>query len=172
MVIPQFVINELHWIGDSTDQAKRNKGRKGLDILNRLRRIEALDIRIEESEVNNHQESDEKLIFLARSMKAKLLTTDANMAKLAQFHGVTCLNLNDLTKALQPELLKGDRLEIELIKEGREAGQAIGYLSDGSMVVVPNADQYIGSKVKVVIDSIVPSSGGRIVFSKFQSMVE
>jgi uncharacterized protein YacL len=172
LVIPQFVINELHWIGDSTDQARRNKGRKGLDTLNRLRQIGSLDIRIEESELEKNQKSEEKLIFLARSMKAKLLTTDYNMAKLAQFHGLVWLNLNDLSKALQPELISGDRLEVDLIKSGREEGQAVGYLGDGSMVVVQNAEQYIGSKVRADISSVVPSSGGRIAFSKFHSMVE
>ncbi len=172
LVIPQFIINELHWIGDSTDQARRNKGRKGLDTLNRLRQIGSLDIRIEESELEKNQKSEEKLIFLARSMKAKLLTTDYNMAKLAQFHGLVWLNLNDLSKALQPELISGDRLEVELVKAGREEGQAVGYLTDGSMVVVQDAEQYIGSKVRADVSSVVPSSGGRIAFSKFHSMVE
>ena len=136
LVIPRFVLNELQSIADSTDPLRQARGRRGLDVLNALRAIKTLDIRITESEVAKREDVDAKLVFLAQSMRAKLLTTDYNLAKMAEFQGVPWLNLNKLSKSLQPELMIGERLEIELVKPGKEEGQAIGYLPDGSMVVV------------------------------------
>lgn len=166
IVIPQFVIEDLHYIADSRDPAKQAKGRRGLESLNALRKIPNLELRIQESEVGKKQSPDEKLIFIAQSMKAKLLTTDFNLSKLAQFHGVTWLNLNGLSKALHPDVVTGERLTVDLIKAGREEGQAVGYLSDGSMVVVQDAHTYIGQKIEVEINSVVPSGGGKIVFCR------
>ena len=136
LVIPRFVLNELQSIADSTDPLRQARGRRGLDVLNALRAIKTLDIRITESEVAKKEDVDAKLVFLAQSMRAKLLTTDYNLAKMAEFQGVPWLNLNKLSKSLQPELMIGESLEIELVKPGKEEGQAIGYLADGSMVVV------------------------------------
>ncbi len=172
LIIPQFVIEDLHAIADSRDQAKQSKGRRGLESLNALRKIPNLDLRVQESEVGKKQSSDEKLIFIAQSLKAKLLTTDFNLAKLAQFHGVTWLNLNGLSKALHPDVVTGERLTVDLIKEGREEGQAVGYLTDGSMVVVQDAHTYVGKKIEAEINSVVPSSGGKIVFCRMVGTVE
>ncbi len=166
IVIPQFVIEDLHYIADSREPTKQAKGRRGLESLNALRKIPNLELRIQESEVGKKQSADEKLIFIAQSMKAKLLTTDFNLSKLAQFHGVVWLNLNGLSKALHPDVVTGERLTVELIKAGREEGQAVGYLSDGSMVVVQDAHTYIGHKIEVEINSVVPSGGGKIVFCR------
>src|SRR5882757_9013416 len=134
LVIPRFILNELRAVADSTDPHKQARGRRGLEVLNDLRKIKNLDIRITESEVSKREDVDAKLVFLALSMRAKLLTTDYNLAKMAEFHGVPWLNLNSLAKSLRPELMLGERIDVDLVKPGKEDGQAIGYIEDGSMV--------------------------------------
>ncbi|MGJ3243109.1 MAG: PIN/TRAM domain-containing protein [Opitutales bacterium] len=166
LVIPRFVLDELHAIADSSDPQKRASGRKGLDVLNALRRIENLDIRIPDSEVKRGEEVDAKLVFLAQNMKARLMTTDLNLAKMAEFHGVQWLNINDLARALNPELVVGQTLEVELVRPGKEADQAVGYLPDGSMVVVNGGRDQIGERVQAEIISVLPTSGGRMIFGK------
>ena len=169
LVIPRFVLNELQTIADSTDPLRQARGRRGLDVLNALRAIKTLDIRITESEVAKREDVDAKLVFIAQSMRAKLLTTDYNLAKMAEFQGVPWLNLNKLSKSLQPELMIGERLEIELVKPGKEEGQAIGYLPDGSMVVVTGARQHIGQNVGVEIISLLPTGAGKMIFARLAS---
>lgn len=171
LVIPQFVLKELQSVADSTDAQKKARGRRGLEVLNELRRIKHLDIRIPESEVSKREDVDAKLVFLAESMRAKLLTTDFNLAKMAEFHGVQWLDINQLSRALRPELILGETLQVELAKSGKEAGQAIGYLADGSMVVVENATEYIGRKVMAEITSVLPTAGGKMVFARFNGLV-
>ena len=166
LVIPQFVLSELQAVADSTDPHKQNRGRRGLEVLNELRRIKHIDIRIVESEVSKRQDVDAKLVFLAQSMRAKLLTTDYNLAKMAEFHGVQWLNLSQLAKALRTELIVGETVEVELVRPGKEEGQAVGYLSDGSMVVVNQARQYLGQRVQVEIISVLPSAGGKMIFGR------
>lgn len=166
LVIPQFVLSELQAVADSPDPHKQSRGRRGLEVLAELRRIKNIDIRIVESEVAKRQDVDAKLVFLAQSMRAKILTTDYNLAKLAEFHGVQWLNLSQLAKALRSELTVGETVEVELVKQGKEEGQAVGYLSDGSMVVVNQARQWIGRQVKVEIISVLPSAGGKMVFGR------
>lgn len=167
LIIPQFVLDELHKIADSSDPVRKAKGRRGLQVLNRLKEIPNLDIRVQESEVGKQQDVDAKLIFLASSLKAKLLTLDYNLAKMAEFHGLVWLDMNRLTKALAPELAVGESLVVNLVKRGKESGQAIGFLSDGSMVVVADAAPYIGSEAVVEITSVLPSAGGKMVFANF-----
>ena len=171
LIIPRFVLNDLQRIADSPDPARKARGRRGLDTLNALRSIKNLDLRIHESEVANRQELESKLIFLAQSMKAKLLTTDFNLARMAEFHGVTWLNLHALAKAVRPELTLGETIEVDLVKPGREEAQAIGYLEDGSMVVVADARASVGKKVTVEVVSVLPSAGGKMVFARLQSEV-
>lgn len=166
LVIPRFVLKQLQSVADSSDPIKQARGRRGLEVLAELRRIKNLDIRIPESEVAKSDEVDAKLVFLAHSMKAKLLTTDYNLAKMAEFHGVVWLNLNQLAKSLQPELMQGEQIEVELVKLGKEEGQAIGFLSDGSMVVVTAGRAYMGRRVTVEIVSVIPSAGGKMVFAR------
>ncbi len=169
LVIPRFVLDELHAVADSADLQKQARGRRGLETLNTLRRIKNVDIRIAESDVAKKQDVDAKLVFLAQSMKAKLLTTDFNLAKMAEFHGVNWMNLNVLAKALRPELIIGERLEVELVKPGKDEGQAVGFLEDGSMVVVGNARMFIGRQVHVEIASVLPSAGGKMIFARLVS---
>ncbi|HEX2100207.1 MAG TPA: PIN domain-containing protein [Candidatus Synoicihabitans sp.] len=165
LVIPRFVLEELQRVADSPDPARQARGRRGLEVLGELRRLKQLDLRINESEAKAN-EVDAKLVFVAQSMRAKLLTTDYNLAKLAEFHGVPWLNLHALGKAMRRELLLGETLEIELIKPGREEHQAVGYLEDGSMVVVQQARPLLGRTVTTEITSVLPSAGGKMVFAR------
>ena len=172
LVIPRFVLNELRAVADSTDPHKQARGRRGLDVLNELRKIKHLDIRIIESEVTKREDVDAKLVFLAHSMRAKLLTTDYNLAKMAEFHGVSWLNLNALAKSLRPELMLGERLEVDLVKPGKEEGQAIGFIEDGSMVVVSGGRPHIGQHVQAEIISVLPTAGGKMIFARLVAQVD
>jgi len=169
LVIPRFVLNELQSVADSSDPQKQARGRRGLEVLNELRRLKHLDIRIPESEVTKRTDVDAKLVFLAQSMRAKLLTTDYNLAKMAEFHGVPWLNLNLLAKSLRPELMIGEMIEVDLVRPGKDEGQAVGYLDDGSMVVVNDGRALIGQRVNGEIISVLPSAGGKIVFTRLVS---
>jgi uncharacterized protein YacL len=167
LVIPRFVLDELQHVADSPDPLRQARGRRGLDVLNDLRRIKHLDLRIHESDVVKRQDVDAKLVFLAQSLRAKLLTTDYNLAKMAEFHGVQWLNLNHLAQALHQELMVGDTIEIDLVKLGKEEGQAVGFMEDGSMVVVSAGRSHLGRRVSVEITSVLPSAGGKMVFARF-----
>lgn len=166
LVIPRFVLNELQSIADSIDPHMQARGRRGLDTLGELRKNKNLDLRIHESDVTKRADIDAKLVFVAQSMRAKLLTTNYNLAKLAEFHGVVWLNLNALGKALRPELVTGEMIEVELVKPGKEEGQAIGYLDDHSLVIVNHGNAHIGHVVTVEIVSVLPSSAGKMVFAR------
>ena len=167
LVIPRFVLDELQNVADSTDPLRQARGRRGLDVLNDLRRIKNLDLRVHESDVSRRQDVDAKLVFLAQSLRAKLLTSDYNLAKMAEFHGVQWLNLNQLAQALRQELMVGDTIEIDLVKPGKEEGQAVGFMEDGSMVVVGAGRSHLGRRVSVEITSVLPSAGGKMVFARF-----
>ena len=166
LVIPSFVLRELQAVAASSDPIKQARGRRGMEVLNELRRIKHLDIRTPESQVSRRQDVDAKLVFLAQSMRAKLLTTDFNLTKLAEFQGVQCLNLNQLAKSLRPELVLGELLTLELSRPGKEDGQAVGYLDDGSMVVVVDGRNHLGRRVEVEVTSVLPTSGGKMVFAR------
>jgi uncharacterized protein YacL len=171
LLIPRFVLDELQAIADSSDPIRKEKGRKGLDILNRLRKMQHLDLRIHESDAVDAQAVDSKLVFLAVSMKAKLLTMDYNLAKLAEFHEVEWLNITTLVKALNQQVSIGTLVNAELVRAGKDAGQAIGYLPDGSMLVVNGGSSQIGKEVQVEVDSVVPSAGGKMIFATYRSDV-
>jgi uncharacterized protein YacL len=167
LLIPRFVLDELQAIADSPDATRKEKGRKGLDVLNRLRKMKHVNIRIHESDVLDRNAVDSKLVYLCEAMKAKLLTTDYNLARLAEFHGVEWLNITSLVKALNQEVSVGTRVTVLLVRAGKDADQAIGYLPDGSMLVVNKGREYIGKEVRVEVDSVVPSSGGKMVFATY-----
>lgn len=166
IVIPRFVLDELQRIADSTDPARKAKGRKGLQVLNELKKLDGVHITIQESDLGQRHQMDAKLIFLAKSLNAKLLTTDYNLAKLAEFQGVEWLNLSGLAKALNAEITVGERFDVELVRPGKDTGQAVGFLSDGSMVVVTDAEDFIGQSIHVEAVSIIPSAGGKMVFAR------
>lgn len=166
LVVPRFVLDELQNIADSSDPTRQAKGRKGLEVLNELRKIPHIHLNIHESEIGRGQQVDAKLIFVAESLKAKLLTTDYNLARLAEFQGVDWLNITALAKALNPDVEVGETMQVSLVKSGRESGQAVGYLGDGSMVVVNEASHLIGQEANIEVTSVLPSAGGKMVFAR------
>lgn len=172
LIIPTFVLAELQAIADSPDPVKQARGRRGLQVLNELRAIKHIDIRIHQSEVARRQDIEAKLVFLAQSMRAKLLTTDTNLATMAKFQGVTWLNLHALENALRPELVIGESIALELVKPGKEEGQALGYLADGTMVVVNNGRSFVGKRVTAEIIGVLPSAGGKMVFANLLGEAE
>jgi uncharacterized protein YacL len=165
LIIPSFVLVELQTIADSPDPVRQARGRRGLQVLNELRAIKHIDIRIHQSEVARRQDIEAKLVFLAQSMRAKLLTTDTNLASMAKFQGVAWLNLHALETALRPELVIGESIALDLVKPGKEEGQALGYLNDGSMVVVNHARNLVGRRVTAEIIGVLPSAGGKMIFA-------
>lgn len=167
LVIPRFVVDELHMIADSSDPVRKTKGRRGLQVLNKLKQIPNLDIRIPDTDAGKPEQVDAKLIFLAQSLKAKLLTMDYNLAKVAEFHGIVWLNIHDLTRALAPELVVGENMVVNVVKAGKEAGQGVGFLNDGSMVVVNDGGEHVGKEVTAEVVSVLPSAGGKMVFARY-----
>lgn len=172
LIIPTFVLDELQAIADSPDPVKQARGRRGLQVLNELRAIKHIDIRIHQSEISRRQDIEAKLVFLAQSMKAKLLTTDTNLATMAKFQGVSWLNLHALEAALRPELVIGESVAVELLKPGKEEGQALGYLPDGSMIVVNHGRAFVGKRVSAEIIGVLPSAGGKMVFANLLGEVD
>lgn len=169
LIIPKFVIDELYKIAESEDSQRQLKGRKGIEVLNKLKNMSYIDLRIQDIEVDEAQHIDSKLIFLAQNLKAKLLTTDYNLAKLGEFHGIEWLNISALTKALNPEVSVGQYFDVDLVKPGKEPHQGVGYLTDGSMVVVNEAVSYIGQAVAAEVISVLPSAGGKMIFARLHS---
>lgn len=171
LLVPRFVLDELQGIADSSDPTRKEKGRKGLEVLNRLRTMKHLDLRVHETDVPDRAAVDSKLVYLAETLKGKLLTTDYNLAKLAEFHHVDWLNITELVKAVNQEISIGARLSVELVRAGKDPNQAIGYLPDGSMLVVNGGKSQIGKEVRVEVDSVVPSTGGKMVFASLKPEV-
>ena len=171
IVLPRFVIEELQAVADSNDTGKRARGRRGLQHLNALKEIKTVDLRIHESGQGPQGTVDDRLVSLALSLKAGLLTTDYNLAQVARFHGVKWLNLNALAKGMKYEIAPGDIVEVELTREGRESGQAVGHLPDGSMLVVNDGSQLIGKTVAAEVTNIAPTAAGRMIFAKMRSIV-
>jgi uncharacterized protein YacL len=165
VVIPQFVLHELQKIADSADSLKRTKGRRGLDILNKMQKQVDLNVRIIDQDFPKLRDVDSKLIALAKKMNGKILTNDFNLNKVAELHGVTVLNINQLANALKPVVLPGEIMKVQIIKEGKEQGQGIGYLDDGTMVVVESARKYLGKNVDVAVTSVLQTTAGRMIFT-------
>jgi len=165
LIIPRFILHELQKIADSQDPLKRQRGRRGLEILNSLRGTPGIDVKIDEQDVEG-RDADSKLVRLAQLLDVKILTTDYNLNRLAELQGVKVLNINELANALKPEFLPGEKLGIKLIREGKEHNQAVGYLDDGTMVVVENSRHLIGKNVDTVVTSVLQTPAGKIVFAK------
>ena len=171
LIIPRFVLNELQAIADSSEPLKRNRGRRGLDVLNRINKIHANKIKIISQDYNDLKSVDTKLIRLAKDLDAKVLTNDYNLNKLAQLENVSVLNINDLSNALKSVILPGEELITQIIKEGKESGQGVAYLDDGTMIVVENGIKNIGDKVKVVVTSILQTPAGRMIFGRIKEKI-
>lgn len=168
LVVPNFVLKELQQVADSADPLKRNRGRRGLDVLNKLKKIPHVTVRIDDEEFPEISTVDEKLIKLAKLLSGKVLTNDFNLNKVAEIQNVPILNINELAQALRPMLLPGETLELRLMKEGKEKDQAIGYLDDGTMVVVDGARKFIGQSTSVSVTSALQTAAGRMIFAKLE----
>jgi len=172
IVIAEFVINELQFIADSQDTLKRSKGRRGLDILNKMQTEFSSSIHISSEDCSASRAVDEKLIALARKNNAKILTTDYNLNKVAQIHGLEVLNINDLANSLKPIVMPGEAMTLHVIKEGKEHSQGVGYLPDGTMVIVEDGSDCIGKTVDVVVTSMLQTAAGRLVFTRTRAGFE
>jgi len=168
IIIPNFVIKELHGLADCASDLKRQKGRRGLETLNKLRKDESLDVKIYDMDFPDIEEVDTKLVKLASQLRAKMLTNDFNLMKVAEVQNIKVLNINSLATLMKPKLAAGEEISLKILKEGKEAGQGVGYLEDGTMVVIENGATHIGQIMEVIIDSTIQTSTGRIIFAKLK----
>jgi uncharacterized protein YacL len=166
MLVPRFVLNELQHIADSSDALRRNRGRRGLDILNRMQKDAARPLRVTDMEVEEVREVDDKLVALAKRLKCPILTNDYNLNRVAEIQGVTVLNVNELANAVRLVFLPGETMRIEIIQEGKEVGQGLGYLDDGTMIVVEEGRRFIGNTINVVVTKVLQTAAGRMIFAK------
>jgi uncharacterized protein YacL len=167
LVVPQFVLRELQQVADSSDSLKRNRGRRGLDILQKMQKIAHVTVQIVETDFPEVREVDLKLIELARRMSGKIVTNDFNLNKVAQLRGVPVLNINELANSLKPVVLPGEVMRVFVIKEGKEAGQGVGYLDDGTMVVVDQARKALGKTIEVSVTSVLQTTAGKMIFCRW-----
>ncbi len=167
-LIPQFILQELQHIADSTDSLRRARGRRGLDILHKIQKMSNITVKIIDEDFPKIKEVDAKLVALARLLGAKIITNDFNLNKVAELQGVTVLNLNELANALKPVVLPGESMNIFIAKEGKESNQGVGYLDDGTMVVVDNARKTINQQADVVVTSVLQTTAGRMIFAKLK----
>jgi uncharacterized protein YacL len=166
MLVPRFVLNELQHIADSSDALRRNRGRRGLDILNRMQKDTARPLRITDMDVEEVREVDDKLIALAKRLKCPILTNDYNLNRVAEIQGVTVLNVNELANAVRLVFLPGESMRIEIIQEGKEVGQGVGYLDDGTMIVVEEGRRFIGQTVNLTVTKVLQTAAGRMIFAR------
>ena len=170
--MPRFVLDELQAIADSSDKLKRNRGRRGLDVLNRLQGNDKIEIRISDTRVPAVEEVtdvDQKLVALAKHLDGRIVTNDYNLNKVSQLRGVEVININDLANALKPVFLPGETLTVKIIKPGEEAGQGIGYLDDGTMVVAEQGRDFIGQEMPITVTSVLQTSAGRMIFGRLDT---
>jgi uncharacterized protein YacL len=169
LIMPRFVLAELQAIADSSDKLRRARGRRGLDILNRLRNNQNIDLKMYDRELPemDGQPVDMKLVLMAKHMEGKIVTGDYNLNKVARLHNVAVINLNDIANSLKPIFLPGEALAVRIVKPGEEAGQGVGYLDDGTMIVVEGGRDYIGKEVKINVTSVLQTSAGRMIFGKY-----
>jgi uncharacterized protein YacL len=165
IILPRFVLKELQNVADSSDSLRRSRGRRGLDLLKKMQSMEP-PFEIDETNIPEVREVDAKLVFLAKKLNAAIITNDYNLNKVAEIEGVSVLNVNELAQALRPILLPGENFFLQIVKEGKEFGQGVGYLEDGTMVVIEDGGSYLGKKVKVEVSSILQNPAGRMVFTK------
>ena len=166
IIIPRFVLKELQYIADSTDALRRNKGRRGFKVLSVLQENPDLLVEIDEDDYPDIREVDAKLVEIARDLGAKIITNDFNLHKVAEIQGVAVLNINELANAVKPVVLPGEPMTVRVIKEGKEYNQGVGYLDDGTMVIVENGRQCVGQTLQVVVTSVLQTNAGRMIFSR------
>ncbi len=169
LLVPRFVLKELQHIADSSDAIKRQRGRRGLEMLQAIQKDSGLDIKIHEEDIPNNEEVDAHLVRLAKALEAKIFTTDFNLNRIAALQGVKVLNINELANALKPVVFPGETMEVRLLKEGKEFNQAVAYLDDGTMIVVEDAKKLIGQLLKVNVTSVLQTQAGRMIFAKLEN---
>ena len=167
LVIPQFVLKELQLVADSADSLKRNRGRRGLDILQKVQKMSGIEVSISDLDFPDVREVDLKLIELARALQGKIVTNDFNLNKVAQLRGVDVLNVNELANSLKPVVLPGEIMKVFILKEGKEYNQGVAYLDDGTMVVVDNARKMISKTIDIVVTSVLQTTAGKMIFGRF-----
>ena len=169
LIMPRFVLSELQNIADSSDKLRRSRGRRGLDILNRLKNSNLVELHIHDRELPemSDQAVDMKLVLLAKHLDGKLVTGDYNLNKVAKIHNVPVINLNDLANSMKPVFLPGERVAVKIVKPGEEDGQGVGYLDDGTMIVVEGGRPYVGQEIKMLVTSVLQTSAGRMIFGKY-----
>ncbi|RNA66143.1 PIN/TRAM domain-containing protein [Alteribacter keqinensis] len=166
LIIPEFVLEELQHIADSSDVLKRNRGRRGLDILNKIQKELPINVEIYEGDFEEIQEVDSKLVKLAKVIGGYVVTNDFNLNKVCDLQGVSVLNINDLANAVKPVVLPGEEMAVQVIKDGKEQNQGVAYLDDGTMIVVEEGRNYIGKEIEVIVTSVLQTSAGRMIFAK------
>ncbi|MGI6037371.1 MAG: PIN/TRAM domain-containing protein [Limnochordia bacterium] len=170
LIVPNFILDELQHIADSSDVLKRNRGRRGLDILNKMRKENNVAVQIYDRDTDDHGEVDSRLVRLAKKLGAKIVTNDYNLNKVAELQGVSVLNINELANAVKPVVLPGEEMMVHVIKDGKEQGQGVAYLDDGTMIVVDGGRKYIGESVGVLVTSVLQTAAGRMIFAKPKAM--
>lgn len=163
--VPRFVLNELQYVADSADTLRRNRGRRGLEMLNRMQKESPVPVRIVDMDVEGVRQVDAKLVQLARELNCPIITNDYNLNRVAGLQGVVVLNINELSNAVKSVVLPGETLTIRVIQEGKEAGQGVGYLDDGTMVVVENGRRYIDNEIEVTVTKVLQTNAGRMIFA-------
>lgn len=166
LIVPRFVLNELQYVSDSADSLRRQRGRRGMDVLTELQHDDKISIIISDIDVEGVREVDDRLVVLARQMRCPILTNDYNLNRIAELQGVKVLNVNDLANAVKVILLPGESFDIRVIQEGKEFNQGVGYMDDGTMVVVENGQRYLNKDITVIVTKILQTSAGRMIFAK------
>jgi len=170
LIVPRFVLNELQYIADSSDAMKRSRGRRGLDILNRMQKSSDVSIEIADQDFPKIKGVDAKLVLLAKEKNGKIITNDYNLNKVAELQGVNILSVNELANALKPVVLPGEVMTVKIIKEGKEPGQGVAYLDDGTMIIVDDAQKYQGANVEILVTSVLQTTAGRMIFSELKDI--
>jgi len=168
LLIPRFVLNELQYIADSSDSLRRQRGRRGMEVLSRLQKDTVVPVRISDMDVEGVREVDDKLVVLARQLRCPILTNDYNLNRIAELQGVAVLNVNELANAVKLVLLPGETLEVRIIQEGKEVGQGVGYLDDGTMVVIEDGRDLLNRTVTVLVTKVLQTSAGRMIFARLE----
>ncbi len=166
LLIPRFVLNELQYIADSPDALRRQRGRRGMEVLAQLQKEPGIPVRLSDIDVEGVREVDDKLIILARQLRCPILTNDYNLNRIAELQGVSILNVNDLTNAVKSVMLPGEALVVRVIQDGKESNQGVGYMDDGTMVVVENGRDYMGQEVEVIVTKVLQTTAGRMIFGR------
>ncbi|QQY79441.1 uncharacterized protein YacL [Keratinibaculum paraultunense] len=172
LIIPEFVLEELQHIADSSDALKRNRGRRGLDILNKIQKELDIEVIIHDKKFEEEKEVDTKLLKLTQMLKGKIITNDYNLNKVAEVQGIEVLNINELANAVKPIVLPGEEMVVQVIKDGKESGQGLAYLDDGTMIVVESGKKHIGETIDVLVTSVLQTSAGRMIFAKPKTMAD